>query len=166
MRRVAALLVMTGLLAGCDTSNYEFKADKSIKIVEPKARAQVGLPVTVRWTDSKPPASPRVDPRDPQAQYFAVFVDRATLGPGKRLSSLIDDKVVCRPQDGCPTTQQLADLRVYLVPTPSLVLDFVRDLRASERGDSKDVHEVAVVRMRGDKRIGESAFLQTFFVRR
>jgi len=166
VRRLAGLLLAPVLLAGCDTSNYAFKIDESIKIVQPKARAEVPLPVQVSWTDTRSPAHLRVDPRDSQAEYYAVFMDRSALGPGKRLSSLIDDRQQCEPAKGCPTAAQLADLRVYLVAAPSLLLEFVADLRASKRGDSKDVHEVTIVRMRGDKRIGESAFLQTFFVRR
>ena len=166
MRRGGLLLLAPLLLSACDTSNYAFKVDRSIKIVQPAARADVLLPVTVRWTDSHPPPRLRVATRDPNAEYYAVFMDRTALGPGKRLSSLLDDKNVCHPSDGCPTTAQLRDLRVYLTAIPSLTIEFVADRRASRRGDSKDVHEVAVVRMRGDKRVGEAAFLQTFFVKR
>jgi hypothetical protein len=166
MKHVLAALALVGMAVGCDTSNYAFKVDKSISIVEPAARADVSLPVTLRWTDEKPPAAARVAPSDPQAEYYAVFLDRAALAPGKRLISLVEDEDLCRQTSGCPSTQQLSDLRVFLTATPSLLLEFVADRRASKRGDSKDVHEVAIVRMRGDKRMGEAAFLQTFFVKR
>lgn len=167
MRRAAALCVVPLLVGACDTSNYAFKVDKSIKIVEPAARADVSLPVQLRWTDSRPPSQPRVAPRDSDAEYYAVFVDRAALAPGKQLSSLVDDKLgPCETDQGCPTAEQLTDLRVHLTAKPALGLEFVADLRASSRGDSKDVHEVTIVRMRGDRRLGEAAFLQTFFVRR
>ncbi|MDP9182067.1 MAG: hypothetical protein M3P04_04740 [Actinomycetota bacterium] len=166
MRRATLLLLAPLLLSGCDTSNYAFKVDESIDIVEPAARADVSLPVTLRWTDERPPTALRVAPKDPTAEYYAVFLDRAALGPGKRLASLVDDKDLCRQTPGCPSVTQLSDLRVFLTATPSLLVEFVADRRASKRGDSKDVHEVAVVRMRGDKRVGEAAFLQTFFVKR
>jgi hypothetical protein len=154
------------VLSACDTSNYAFKVDKSIHIVEPAARSDVPLPVSLQWTDERPPSALRVAPDDPSAEYYAVFLDRSALGPGKRLASLVDDKELCRQTAGCPSVAQLADLRVFLTATPSLLIEFVADRRASKRGDSKDVHEVAIVRMRGDKRVGEAAFLQTFFVKR
>lgn len=166
MRRLTGLLALMTLTAACSTSNYAFRIDESIEFIEPAARSEVPLPLTLRWTDDEQPSGMRVDPRDPRAQYYAVFVDRAALAPGKRLSSLVDDTTPCDPAQGCPTPEQLDDLDVYLVAAPMLQLDFLADLRPTSRGDSKDVHEVTVVRMRGAERIGEPAFLQTFFVRR
>ena len=163
---LAGVMVLALLATGCDVSTYAFKVDESIDIVEPKARAEIDLPVSIRWTDSRAPGTRRVAPQDPTAEYYAVFVDRAALAPGRRLSSLVDRRERCQPRQGCPTAEQLADLRTYLDAGQSLVLDFITDRRASSRGDSKDVHEVTLVRMRGDRRIGETAFLQTFFVRR
>lgn len=160
-----ALLVVTGLLGACDTSEYAFKVDKSIEIVQPKARTEVSLPVQVRWTDARPPSSPRVDLDDAAAEYYAVFLDQSPMGPGKSLESLLDDRDPCRPGQQCPNAEQLSALRIFLVADPRVTLEFVADRRPS-RGDGKDTHEVAIVRMRGNRRVGESAFLQTFFVRR
>lgn len=165
-RGVALALTALALTAGCDTSNYAFKVDKTIKVVAPKARQQVGLPVVVRWTDTRAPQGLRVAPTDPKANYYAIFLDRVALGPGKRLTSLIKGQVECASIKGCPTVAQLAEVRVFLSAKPQVSLEFVADLRTTTRGNTKDVHEVTIVRMRGDHRIGETAFLQTFFVRR
>lgn len=166
MRRVASLLVLMTLVTACDTSNFAFKIDESIEIVEPKARTTVALPITIRWTDNNKPLVAKVAPRDPIAEYYAVFVDRAPMGPGKTLASLIKGPPPCRPSTGCPTSAQLSDLSVFLTAEPSLSLEFLTDLRSTSRGNQKDPHEVTIVRMRGDKRVGEAAFLQNFFVRR
>ncbi len=166
MRRVAAavLLVLSAPLVACDTSGYAFKVDETIEIVEPAARSEIDLPLLVRWTDEKPPARLRVDVADPDAEYYAVFIDRAPMGPGDRLESLLQRGTTCLPRQQCPTTQQLTDLNVHLVAEPALLLDFVADRRVAD--DSRDTHEVIIVRMRGDRRVGEAAFLQTFFVKR
>jgi hypothetical protein len=163
---VASLLLAPLLLTGCDTSNYAFKIDKSIDIVEPTAREKVSLPVELRWTDERPPALPKVSVSDATAHYYAVFLDRAPVAAGKSIASLIPSDEQCRPSQGCPTAQRLADLRVFLSAKPQLVVEFLRDLRPTTKGDTKDVHEVTIVRMRGDKRVGEAAFRQTFIVRR
>ncbi len=167
MRRAGALalLVLSTCLGACDTSDYAFRVDKSIEIVEPKARTEVPLPALVRWTDERPPNNPRVDVGDPKAEYYAVFLDQSPMGPGKTLESLLDERDPCRPGQECPNAEQLSALRVFLVAEPNVTLEFVADRRPS-RGEGKDTHEVAIVRMRGDRRVGEAAFLQTFFVRR
>lgn len=166
MRRVGVLLVLLAVTSACDTSNMAFKVDKSIEILSPKPRTDVDLPVTIRWEDRKPPANPRVDPEDPKAEYYAIFLDESPLGPGKPLSSLLPEEVQCDPAEGCPNEQQLADEGVYLTAEPAISLDFIPDLRPTSRGNMKDVHDVTIVRMRGDERVGEAAFRQTFFVRR
>jgi hypothetical protein len=165
-RRLAGLLLAIMVVSGCDTSNYAFKIDTSIKVVAPRARSDVSIPVRIAWTDSEPPANLRLDPTDPAATYYAVFLDTAPLGPGKRLATLVEHSNQCRLSEGCPTAQQLADAGVHLSAQPSVLLDFVADRRPSSHGDTKDTHEVTIVRMRGDKRVGETAFRRTFFVAR
>lgn len=166
MKRLGVLLMVLALAAACDTSNFAFKVDKSIEILSPKPRTDVPLPVTIAWKDSDPPANPRVDITDPKAEYYAVFVDDAPIKAGKPLSDLLDEDVDCVLADGCPTPEQLADEGVYLTAETSITLEFVPDLRTTSRGNTKDVHDVTIVRMRGDERVGEAAFRQTFFVDR
>ena len=166
MKAVVGLLLALAMVTGCDTSNYAFKVDNSIKITQPKARTEVTVPVTIRWTDAKSVAGMRVDPKDPTASYYAVFLDAAPMGPGRRLASLVEHSDRCKLSAGCPTTNQLSDAGVHLTAAPSAVLEFVADRRPSSHGDTKDTHDVTIVRMLGDKRVGETAFRQTFFVRR
>lgn len=159
-------VVVAGLLSGCDTSAYAFRVDESITITEPAAQSTVPLPVTIRWTDAEAPADPRVDPADPEAEYYAVFVDRSPLPPRRRLSALGDDPEACEKDPACPTKEYLRDKGVFLTAKPELTLKFLADRRASSRASSKDPHEVTIVRMRGDTRVNESAFLRPFFVQR
>lgn len=165
----ARLLVATAALAAlaaCDTSGYAFTADESIHFTAPKARSTSRLPVTIRWRDDEAPAGMKVDPKDPDAEYYGVFVDRSPMGPGKNLLSLIDDKDSCKRVPGCPSIAFLEARHVYLTATPKLTLQFLTDLRPGKRGTSKDPHEVTVVRMKGDSRVGEAAFRLSYFIRR
>lgn len=167
MRKLGALLVtMAALLSACSTAGFAFKVDETISITQPRARSTVSLPTSIRWRDHEPPANLRVDPRDPDAEYYGVFVDRAPLGPGRRIESLIGKEDSCRRTPGCPDAAFLARLKVYFTAQPSLTLEFLSDLRPTERGNSKDPHEVTIVRMRGDKRVGEAAFRVNYFVDR
>lgn len=161
-----ALFLGASLLASCSTKGMAFRLDESITITDPDARSTVGLPTTVRWHDDEPPAQLRVDANDPDAEYYGVFVDRAPLGPGRRIESLIGKGDSCRRTPGCPDAAFLARLKVFFTAEPELELEFLTDLRPSERGGAKDPHEVTVVRMRGDRRVGEAAFRVNFFVDR
>ncbi len=160
------MLAASLLLAGCNTSEFAFRVDKSISFVAPQARKTVVLPTTVRWRDEEPPPLLKVAPSDATAEYYGVFVDRAPLAPGKTILSLIDADDSCRRTAGCPDAAFLARLKVYFTASPRLTLEFLADLRPSKRGGTKDPHEVTIVRMRGDRRLGEAAFTRTFFVDR
>jgi len=143
-----------------------FKIDETITITAPKARDTVRLPVTIRWDDGNSAANLRVDPRDPNAEYYGVFVDRAPLGPNRRIESLIGKGDSCRRTPGCPDAAFLARIKVFFTAKPELTLEFLTDLRPSRRGGTKDPHEATIVRMRGDRRVGEAAFLVNYFVDR
>lgn len=160
-------LGLAALLTGaCNTGGFAFKVDKSISITDPDARATVALPTKVRWVDKEPPLNLRLDLKDPDAEYYGVFVDRAPLGPGRSIESLIGKEDSCRRTPGCPDAAFLAGLKVFFTAKPELDLEFLTDLRPTERGNSKDPHEVTVVRMRGDRRVGEAAFRVNYFVER
>ncbi len=168
-RRLAAPAVACALglvLASCNTSQFAFKVDKTITFVSPRARATTGLPTTVRWVDDKPPANLVVDPNDPNAEYYGIFVDRAPLKPGGTILSLVDEGDSCRLTPRCPDAAFLARLKAYFTATPKLTVEFLSDLRPSKRGGTKDPHDVTIIRMRGDRRLGEAAFTRTFFVDR
>lgn len=154
------------LLSACSTKGYAFRVDESIDMTAPKARSTVNLPVTITWVDEKPPANLKADIKDPTAEYYGVFLDRAPLGPGKDLRSVVPKNDSCRLTPNCPDITYLRERKIFLTATPKLTLEILEDLRASKRATSKDPHEVTVVRMRGDRRVGEAAFRVNFFVRR
>lgn len=166
MRLVGAAVALSALLGACNTSNFAFRVDKTITLVSPRARATTGLPATVHWRDDAPPTVLKVAPNDPNAEYYGVFVDRAPLKPGGTILSLIDEGDSCRLTPGCPDAAFLARLKTYFTATPKLTLEFLADLRPSRRGGTKDPHEIVIIRMRGDHRLGEAAFTRTFFVDR
>ena len=151
-------------VAGCDTSQYAFRVDESISFEAPKARSDVELPVTIRWTDDKPPADIRAEPSDPDASYYAVFVDRSPIGPGASLKSQAEDPEVCETDPKCPDEVFLNERGIFLTAEPVLQLEFLADGRPNDR--EKDTHEVIIVRMKGTERVGEAAWNQTFYVNR
>ena len=165
----AFLVILAGLsliLAACDVSNYAFRVDESLQIVAPDARTTVELPVTIRWVDDAAPDEARVDPDDPDAGYYAVFLDRAPLGPGKILADVVKDPELCRQDPDCPSEAMLRDRGVILTADTEVTVEFLPDRRPSRRATAKDPHEVTIVRMRGNERVGEAAWDLSFFVRR
>lgn len=165
-RRALVAVVVALLTASCSLDGYAFRVDESISFLAPQARRTVDLPVTVRWHDDEPPRAPAADPARPDARYYAVFVDRSPIGPGRDLASVTDDPARCRDTVGCPSARQLRDAGVIITAERQVVLEFLTDQRPSSKTSSKDPHEVTVVRMAGDERVGEAAFRLTFFVRR
>lgn len=163
---LAVIAALASTLSACDISAYAFRVDESIEITHPPERSVVELPVTIRWTDDTPPENLRVAPNDPTAEYYGVFVDRSPLGPGRHLSSLADDPEVCEQDPDCPDEVLLRDKGVFLTAEREVTLEFLPDLRPSARAGAKDPHEVVIVRMRGDTRVGEAAFIHSFFVQR
>lgn len=166
--RTATILAVTAAtaLSGCDVSQFAFKVDESITVTSPQERTEVDLPVTVTWSDADAPSDLRVDPSDPTAEYYAVFVDRGPIGPGRTLASLAKEPSRCAEDPACPTADYLRDQKVFLTARPELLLEFLPDRRPSTRGNPKDPHEVTIVRMVGDARQGEAAWDLLFYVNR
>lgn len=160
------MVMLAGVLMGCDVSNYAFRVDESITFTSPEPRTSVALPATIRFDDDDPAPDPRVDMQDAGAEYYAAFVDRAPIGPGRSLAALADDPEICQENPACPGDQLLRDKRVFLVADPEVPIEFLPDLRPTVRGDAKDAHEITVVRMRGRQRVGEAAWTLTFYVDR
>jgi hypothetical protein len=161
-------LLLAVALAACSTDGMAFRVDESIDVISPDARATIDLPVTVAWSDEKAPTAPRISLRDETAEYYAVFVDRSPIRPGASIVDVVDDidRDTCIVTPRCPDPVALRDRGVVLTDEPAITLEFLKDLRPTSRGTSKDPHEVTIVRMRGDRRLGEVAHRVTFFVRR
>lgn len=130
MKRATPIVgaVTSALLAisGC-TEGLAFRVDDRISITSPDEGAEVSLPMTLRWEATD------VDSVD----SFAVYVDRAPVGPG----------AVFRAQDGS----------AYRTTERELVIE-----RINGDGDS---HRATIVLLdEAGRRIGESAFEVSFDV--
>lgn len=138
--------------SGCGVEGLNFVQDDRVTITSPRDRAEVELPVTIRWTS-----------RDFDGTY-AVFVDRAPVPPGRTLDWLARDDELCQETAGCPNETWLRDRYVYGTAKTSLEIDDLPDATDDAR---RDFHEATVVLLdRGGRRIGEAAFTVEFQVAR
>lgn len=154
--RWAAAIALAAALSGCSVSGLAFQEDHRVRIVSPKDRAEVELPVTIRWTTED------LEPASGDDSYFAVFVDRAPIAPGENLRSLADDS--CNRTEGCPDLEYFRDRYVLVTDTTSVTLDAVPN-RGGQRTSAKDRHEATIVLIDADgRRIGEAAFTVEFTV--
>lgn len=166
--RAAALAVaLTLVLSSCVSQGLAFRVDDRLTILEPKARSEVTLPVTVRWKvrdfDVVEPGSLATGDKG-KVGTFAVFVDGTPQSPGKTLASLAKKDRSCRPSDGCPDAQYLADRNIY--STSKTEITFEQLPRPSDE-KSKERHDVTIILLDPQgKRIGESAFYVQFIVQR
>ena len=145
-----AMVVIT--LPGCAFDGLNFVQDDRVSITAPRDRAEVELPITIRWTA-----------RDFDGTY-AVFVDRAPVPPGETLTWLAEEDEVCEETPGCPNEVWFRDRDVYATTTTELTLDDLPDLTDDDR---RDFHEATVVLLdRGGRRVGEAAFTVEFQVAR
>lgn len=153
---IAVALVTVALASGC-SRELSFRSDDSIRFVSPAARAETSLPLRIAWRDERPIAG---------AARYGVFVDRSPIRPGASLRDVAGDDEVCRRTPGCPDAEYLARLRVYVTSRPEVVLASLPDDRPPGNRSQRDRHEVTVVRLVGDRRVGEAAFTRQFFVER
>jgi hypothetical protein len=147
---IAGVLAMVALAPACGVQGLSFVQDGRVKIVAPGDRAEVRLPVTVRWTS-----------RDFDGTY-AVFVDRAPVPPGRTLAWLARDDELCDQTPDCPNAAWFRDRDVYATSTAEVTIDDLPDLTDGER---RDFHEASIVLIdREGRRVGESAFTVEFQV--
>lgn len=153
-----AISLAVGLLiTGCDVPTMAFLQDERVRIVEPPDRGSMDLPVTLRWDVREFDVTGRDGQSLPSAGYFAVFVDRTPIPPGKTLEWYVLQDGSCGDHP-CATVDNLAD--VYTTEETSLKLATLPALR--ER-DDVELHQVVIVLLDGTgKRIGESAFYVRF----
>lgn len=155
MRRVALLVAVGVLAGGCSLTGVTFRQDDRLSFVTPDDRAEVSLPLTVRWEvedfDVGPDGS------------FAVFVDRAPQPPGKSIEWLARDDDACRPDDGCPDDEWFAERDVFITTDLELTIEQL----PAGTDDRRERHEVTVVLLDPDRRrIGETAWSLEFEVER
>ena len=163
---VAIAAALSLLTSGCVAQGLAFRIDDRLTIEAPKARSEVSLPVTVRWSIRDFTV---VDPGSGSASgdkagYFAVFVDGTPQPPGKTLAWVARKDRSCRAADGCPDAEYLAARNIY--STSSTEITFEQLPRPSDK-NKKERHHVTIVLLDPTgRRIGESAFHVEFVVKR
>lgn len=154
--RAAGVLLLPALLASaCTTEGLAFRVDERIEIVRPEDRAQVSLPFRLEWTVEDFRVGEQ--PLGGNGQYFAVFVDRAPMGPGESIDALADEG--CERSPECPNEAWLNDHFVHVTTQTSLTIDRIPADTEGTRTGASNLHTVIIVLMdEDDTRIGESAF--------
>lgn len=159
--------VLTSLLAfactACVPDYLAFRVDDRVTITAPEDHSEVTLPVTLRWRVEEFEVVEPGTPVRENAGYFAVFVDRSPMPPGKDLRWLARDDAACQSDEGCPDAEYLAGLDVYPTTATELVLKELDEGREGRR----ERHKATIVLLDGSgTRIGESAFYVDFEVLR
>ncbi len=163
--RCLATALLLLILPSCAANGLAFREDERLTILAPEDRALVRPPVTVEWTVrdfevTGPTSTARVD-----AGYFGIFVDRAPPAPGRTPESLFRDDRSCRPADGCPDREYLADRDVYTTTKTTFTVERLRQLDPSNQRRRRVLHDVTIVLLDGrGRRIGEGAFPAEFQV--
>jgi len=150
------------LVSGCVPQGLSFKADKRVEIVRPEERSEVTLPVTLEWTVRD--FDLKTSPAD-SGGSFAVFVDRAPIPPGERLTWLARNDSTCKTKPNCPDAAYFAGLGVYETTDTRLE---IKDVPGSApRSGRRDRHRAVIVLLDSDgKRIDEIAFDVIFDLKR
>ena len=159
---VAALCSL--LLAGCVPQGLAFRVDKRLTITSPEDRAEVTLPLTVSWRVRDFTVTQSSSETGPGAGYFAVFVDRAPVPPGKALAWVARKDRSCRTDDKCPDAEYLAARGIYSTTDTHITFDQLPKPSSDKR---KERHTFTVVLLDpGGRRIGESSYQLDVVLRR
>jgi hypothetical protein len=155
----SSLLGLALLASSCATSGLAFVQDDRVEIVSPRSHDKVTLPVTVRWNVKEFRISGKDGRSDPNAGYFALFVDRAPVPPGKTLDWIARDDRRCRAIPGCPDELYFADREVFTTDKTSFTFEHLPDQEAYQ---GHEIHDLSIVLLDGTgRRIGESAWYIT-----
>jgi hypothetical protein len=163
---VALVLATLVLASSCGTNGLNFREDERLEITAPDDRAAVRLPLTIEWkvTDfdvTGPDGAQRDD-----AGYFGLYVDRAPQPPNHRQTWLVRDDPECRRLPRCPDRAYLDAQYIYATDRTSFTIDRLPQPR-SDAPRRREFHEVTIVLLNGaGERIGESAFIRQFEVKR
>lgn len=161
--RVLLALSCALLTAGCaSTSGMSFRQDKRLTIVSPGTNKTVRLPFTVSWTMHdftavRPGSQVRAG-----TGYYAIFLDKYPMAPGKSLGSLVKNGD-CAGLTGCPDAGYLAErLHVFVTSRTSYTLNSVPS--SGTLGSSS--HYLTIVLVDGSgRRIGDSSWTTSFTVK-
>lgn len=154
---IAAAILTVSLLSACDLSSLAFVKDERVRILEPEDQGDVTLPMTLWWDVEGFTVTGRNGRTSPDAGYFAVFVDRDPIPPGKTLEWYAKEEDSCGDSP-CGTVKNLA--HIYPTKKTSLTL---KQLPADSRDRDVERHEAVIILLDGKgARIGESAFYVRF----
>lgn len=162
-RRQAAGLVAVavGVMLATGCSDLQFREDTRLSFLAPRDRADVTLPLTLRWEMRGFTPTGFDGGTDRGRGVFGVFVDRAPIKAGQDLKAVAGDDTSCQRAPSCPDAGYLAARGVYVTPESSLMLDQLSRVRQS----GPDRHTATVVLLDGTgRRIGESAWQVDFTV--
>ena len=164
--RLATATLLAVALSGCAINGLAFRVDDRLRILQPADREIVTLPVTINWEITDFEVTGPDGSEDPGSGYFGVFVDRAPQPPGETVEWFAKDDESCRPADGCPDEQYLADRGVYTTDKTEFVVKTLPP-PPSDQAARREFHEVTIVLLDGSgRRVGESAFTAEFEVKR
>ncbi|CAB4708150.1 MAG: hypothetical protein F2667_06830 [Actinobacteria bacterium] len=161
-RALAAVVLLGALvvsMAGCRPSDYQFRVDDRMTILEPASQSTVTAPFRISWEMEDFDPAGLDGSRSEDSGAYAVFVDRPPMKAGSDLRSLFDDDPACASDARCPDAATLARENIY-VTTKSKVR--VRFLPLQGAG-GPDLHTITIVLLDGSgSRIGESSWYRTF----
>jgi hypothetical protein len=153
LRRAGAVLALSLVLGACALNGLSLVVDDRVDVIAPGDRAEVTLPVTLRWTADTDEL--------PTGASFAVFVDRAPQPPDRAPAWLFRNSTDCSGAE-CASEEYLERRDVYLVSDTELTISHVPPKNDEGRGR---FHEATVVLLDDDgARIGEGAWSVRFEV--
>ena len=156
-RALIGLVFLSVTLPACGVSGLAFATDDRLEIVSPEDRAEVTLPMTVRW---------RAHDLDLGDGSFGIFVDRAPQPPGESLAWIARDDDTCVASRACPDEQYLAERGVYSTRRTSFTIDLLPFTNPTDVR-RREFHEFTIVLLDASGvRIGESAWFVEFQVER
>ena len=164
-RLIAAALALSALTGCVNVSQLAFTNDDRLSVVSPDDRALVTTPFTIQWriADFRI-AKPGSEAPTKDAGYFAIFLDRAPVKPGKTLRDVAKGDSSCKRIPTCPDQAYLADRGVFTTTGMSLQLDVVPALASK---DKVQLHSVIIILLDTEgRRIGESAWRTEFKLRK
>jgi hypothetical protein len=153
--------------SGCGVRGLNFKDDKRLEFIAPGDRAEVRLPVTVRWTVSDFDATGADGSQRRNAGSFGVYIDRTPQPPGEQQEWLVRNDQMCKNDATlCANVDFLAQRDVHTTTDTSFLIERL-PLPSGDAERRREFHEVTIVLLNGrGERIGESAFVRQFEVNR
>jgi hypothetical protein len=159
-----AVTMASTMTSACVPQGLSFRVDERVKILSPKDRAEVSLPITLAWSvhDFDVKSSPTGT-----GGSFAVFVDEAPVPPGKTLAWVARNDSDCAQVPSCPDAAYLAKRGIYATTDTTLVLRSLPGSSASSSSSKRDRHRAVIVLLDADgRRISEIAYAVTFDLKR